>query len=189
VHTEECDYVNGLYQVQHNELNVAKVLKRVTLPTLHRCSGHMSADSIHSLIHHHTVKGMELIKDSSPFYCKLCEHVKTTCKPIKSEQTGGQAQPVHPDLCIKGSLLTVSTYVSQPSIDQLCGREDQGDKLERDWGGIRKKSWREIGGDQGDKLERDWGEGKDWGESEREIGERDWREIGETDQRDRLETD
>jgi transposase InsO family protein len=93
---------NGLYRVQHDELNAAEVLERVTLPTLHRRLGHTSADSIRSLIRHHAVEGVELIEDSSPFYCESCEHAKTTRKPIKSERTGGQAsafgEEIHSDL-------------------------------------------------------------------------------------------
>jgi hypothetical protein len=81
---------------------MAKVLERVTLSMLHRQLGHTSADSICLLIHHHTVEGVELIEDSSPFYCELYEHAKITHKPIKSKWTGGQAsafgKEIHSDL-------------------------------------------------------------------------------------------
>ena len=58
---------------------------RVDLHTLQRHLGHISADSIHSLIHNNAITGLQLIDDKSPFICDLYEHVKLTRKNICKE--------------------------------------------------------------------------------------------------------
>jgi hypothetical protein len=74
---------NGLYKVQHNESNAAEVLKKVSLSTLHRQLGHISVDFICSLVYHHVIEGVELIPDTSPFCCNLCDFVKMTQKLLR----------------------------------------------------------------------------------------------------------
>jgi hypothetical protein len=66
-------------------------LKQVNLLTLHRRLGHVSVNTICTLIHKNVVAGLQLLDNTSPFFCKCCKYAKTTCKPINKECQADQA--------------------------------------------------------------------------------------------------
>jgi hypothetical protein len=79
---------NGIYKVLHAG---AATLEQVDLLTLHRQLGHVSVNAIRSLIRNHLVAGLQLLDDSSPFFCESCEYAKATRKPISKERQAEQA--------------------------------------------------------------------------------------------------
>ena len=70
--------------------------------TLHRHLGHISANTVHSLIRNHAIKGIQLIDDSSAIICDSCEYAKLTHKAIKPEHVAPPAKhfgaEIHTDL-------------------------------------------------------------------------------------------
>jgi hypothetical protein len=78
---------SGLFKVEHtHSAYSAPAVEQVNIHTLHRCLGHISADSICSLIHHHAIDGIELVDDGSPIVCDSCEYAKLIRKAIRSER-------------------------------------------------------------------------------------------------------
>lgn len=73
--------MNGLYRVEH-PVTAATAQEQVDILMVHRRLGHISADSIHSLVHANAVTGLQPIDLSSPFTCDSCEHAKATRKII-----------------------------------------------------------------------------------------------------------
>ena len=90
---------NGIYKVLHAG---AATLEQVDLLTLHRRLGHVSVNAIRSLIRNHLVAGLQLLDDTSPFFCESCEYAKATRKPINKERQAEQASAfgdkIHSDL-------------------------------------------------------------------------------------------
>jgi hypothetical protein len=91
----------GLYHVNHTEA-AGKAIKAVSLYTLHHCLGHISLNSIHSLICSGAVTGVTLSNNLAPSTCDSCEYVKNTCKVIAKECSALQAtsfgEEVHTDI-------------------------------------------------------------------------------------------
>ncbi len=78
---------NGLFKVEHALTGMAAMSpKHVDILTLHHRLGHISADSIRTLICSNAVSGLQLIDDFPPFTCDLCEYAKATRKPIWKER-------------------------------------------------------------------------------------------------------
>jgi hypothetical protein len=92
---------NGLYKVEHAYSAIAAP-ERVDLPTLHCQLCHIALDTIRALVNKGTVEGIQLIDDRAPLLCNLCEHAKSTHKPISKEHTTPLADvfgtEVHTDL-------------------------------------------------------------------------------------------
>ena len=76
---------NGLYRVDHAE-TAASAIEAISLLSLHRCLGHIAADSIRTLIRQGAVTGLTLNNDATPLSCDSCAHVKTTHKMINKER-------------------------------------------------------------------------------------------------------
>jgi hypothetical protein len=91
----------GLYRVDHGEA-VGTAIEAVPLYTLHHHLGHISPNSIHSLIHSRAVTGVTLSDDSAPSICNSCKYVKNMCKVIVKEHSALQAtsfgEEVHTDI-------------------------------------------------------------------------------------------
>ena len=77
---------NGLYKVEHS-LAAAAAAEQVDILTVHRRLGHISADTIRSLVRTNAVTGLHLIDPTptSPLVCDSCDYAKTTRKPIRKE--------------------------------------------------------------------------------------------------------
>jgi hypothetical protein len=92
---------NGLYRVDHSE-TAGAATEAVTLLDLHRRLGHISADTIRTLIQRGTVTGLTLTDNTPILTCDSCEHAKTTRKPIRKERVAPQADKfgaeVHSDV-------------------------------------------------------------------------------------------
>ena len=94
---------NGLFKVEHAHAAYnASALEQVDIHSLHRRLGHISADSIRSLIRNNAITGIQLIDDGSPIICDSCEYARMTRKPIRSERVAPPAQQfgaeIHSDL-------------------------------------------------------------------------------------------
>jgi len=80
----------------------AATLEQVDLLTLHRRLGHVSVSAIRNLIWNNIVAGLQLLDDTSPFFCESCEYAKTTRKPINKERQAAPANAfgdeIHSDL-------------------------------------------------------------------------------------------
>ncbi len=79
---------NGLYKVKHPLMAVATV-EQIDILMLHRRLGHVTADTIHSLVCTNTVTRLHLIDPSShsQITCNSCDYAKATCKIICKELT------------------------------------------------------------------------------------------------------
>ena len=92
---------NGLYKVEH-ALTAGAALERVNIHTLHRRLGHVSLDTIRSLVRNNAVDGLQIIDDISPFFCESCAYAKATRKIIRKERSAPQAtafgDEIHTDL-------------------------------------------------------------------------------------------
>jgi hypothetical protein len=77
-------------------------LEQVNIHTLHRRLGHMSLNSIQSLVCNNAIAGLQIIDNHSPFSCDSCAYAKMTRKPICKEQLTAQASAfsdeVHTDV-------------------------------------------------------------------------------------------
>ena len=73
--------VNGLYRVEH-PVTAAAAQEQVDILTVHWRLGHISANSIHSLVHANAVTRLQPIDLTFPFSCDSCEHAKATRKII-----------------------------------------------------------------------------------------------------------
>src|SRR6267142_6433603 len=95
---------NGLFKVEHVFAAVDTPIpdEPVDILTLHQRLGHVSTDTICSLIHTGSITGLHVIDDFPPFICDLCKYAKMTWKPIHKERTAAQAQTfreeVHTDV-------------------------------------------------------------------------------------------
>jgi hypothetical protein len=93
---------NGLYKVEHSYHATSASPEQVNIHTLHRCLGHISANSIRTLIHKHAIDGIQLVDDGSAIICDSCEYAKLTHKPIKKERVAPPANhfgsEIHTDL-------------------------------------------------------------------------------------------
>jgi hypothetical protein len=69
---------NGLYKVEH-ALAAAAAAEQVDILTVHRRLGHISGDTIRSLVRTNAVTGLHLIDPtpSSPLVCDSCDYAKT----------------------------------------------------------------------------------------------------------------
>jgi hypothetical protein len=80
----------------------AAILEDNGILAVHRRLGHISADTIHSLVRNNVVSGLQLIDDKWPIFCESCDYAKTTCKPISKERSTPPAEAfgdeVHSDL-------------------------------------------------------------------------------------------
>jgi len=126
---------NGIYKVLHAG---AATLEQVDLLTLHRRLGHVSVNTIRTLIRNNVVAGLQLLNDSSPFFCESCEYAKTTRKPINKERQAEQASAfgdeVHLDLWGPSPLATIggrTYYVTftddfsrYPSLELLKSKDE-----------------------------------------------------------------
>jgi hypothetical protein len=92
---------NGLYKAER-VYTAAAVPEVVDIITLHRRLGHISLDTIRSIIRNNVVTGIQLIDDKPSFFCESCEHAKATCKPINKERQSDLAEAfgdeIHSDL-------------------------------------------------------------------------------------------
>jgi transposase InsO family protein len=79
---------NGLYKVEH-ALAAAAAAEQVDILTVHRRLGHISVDTIRSLVRTNAVTGLHLIDPipSSPLICDSCDYAKATRKTIRKEST------------------------------------------------------------------------------------------------------
>ena len=101
---------NGLYRVEH-ALTVAAALEPVNILTLHRRLGHVSLETIRSLVRNNAVAGLQLIDDYPPLFCDSCQYAKLTRKTIRKERVAPPANSfgdeVHSDLWGPSPLLTI----------------------------------------------------------------------------------
>src|SRR6266403_5208820 len=75
---------NGLFKTRHTyTLTAHDSSELINLPTLHWRLGHLALKSIHALMNAHSVTGLRLIDDLSPFSCDSCDWAKTTRKCIR----------------------------------------------------------------------------------------------------------
>jgi len=81
--------VNGLFKVEHvfAAVNTPITDEPMDILTLHQRLGHVSTDTIRSLIRASSITGLHIIDDFPPFICDLCKYAKTTWKPIHKERT------------------------------------------------------------------------------------------------------
>src|SRR6266850_6556095 len=75
---------NGLFKVEHVFAAVDTPIpdEPVDILMLHRRLGHVSTNTIRSLIRASSITGLHIIDDFPPFICDLCEYAKMTRKPI-----------------------------------------------------------------------------------------------------------
>ena len=76
---------NGLYKVKHASMAARAMTKNVKLSKLHKQLGHISIDTICSLIKNNVIQGIQLVNDLNEFACDSCEYGKATRKAIKKE--------------------------------------------------------------------------------------------------------
>ena len=116
---------NGLYRVEHEQVGAA-ILEDNGILALHRRLGHISADTIRSLVRNNVVSGLQLIDDKRPIFCESCDYAKTTRKPItgSKERTTPPAEAfgdeVHSDLWDQSPIPTIGGqkyYVTFTSTD------------------------------------------------------------------------
>jgi len=92
---------NGLYKAER-VYAAAAMPEVVDIITLHRRLGHISLDTIRSIIRNNVVTGIQLIDDKPSFFCESCEHAKATRKPINKERQSDLAEAfgdeIHSDL-------------------------------------------------------------------------------------------
>jgi transposase InsO family protein len=82
---------SGLYKVEHGvTASAAVTTERVTLSALHRRLGHVSVDTLRTLVRHNSIEGVSLIDEGTSFTCDSCDYAKLTRKAIKPER---QAPP------------------------------------------------------------------------------------------------
>jgi len=92
---------NGLYKVDHTYIAMEE-LEQVDMLTIHRRLGHISPNSIRTLIRSGAVTGLQLDDTGPSFMCPSCEYAKTTRKIINKERVADIADTfgaeVHTDL-------------------------------------------------------------------------------------------
>ena len=76
---------NGLYRVDHLEM-AGSATTDVSLLSLHRRLGHISALAIRTLVRQGAVTGINLTDDGRAISCESCEYAKTTRKVIRKER-------------------------------------------------------------------------------------------------------
>jgi hypothetical protein len=93
--------MHGMYKVEHT-YTAAVAPECVSLHLLHWRLVHIAPNTICALIGKGAVEGVKLIDDHTPLICDSCEHVKSTCKPIRKECEAPLAKAfgdkVHSDL-------------------------------------------------------------------------------------------
>ncbi len=83
---------NGLFKTRHTYVLIAHDSSELTnLPMLHQRLGYLALKSICALMNAHSVTGLRLIDDLSPFSCDSCDWAKTTCKHIRKHHITPQA--------------------------------------------------------------------------------------------------
>src|SRR5882762_8028655 len=111
---------NGLFKTRHAyTLTAHNSSELIDLPTLHQRLGHLVPKSICALMNAHSVMGLRLIDDLSPFLCNSCDWAKTTHKRIRKHRVTPQAThfgaEVHSDVwgpSVIKSINNHSYYVS-----------------------------------------------------------------------------
>src|SRR6266404_766577 len=111
---------NGLFKTRHAyALTAHNSSELINLPTLHRRLGHLVPKSICTLMNAHSVTGLRLIDDLSPFTCDSCDWAKMTRKRIRKHRITPQAThfgaEVHSDIwgpSVIKSINNRSYYVS-----------------------------------------------------------------------------
>ena len=84
---------SGLFKVEHSYLAADSTpVKQINIHELHRCLGHMPANTLCSLVRNQAIEGIKLINDGLPIICDSCEYVKMTCKVILKERTAPPAK-------------------------------------------------------------------------------------------------
>jgi GAG-pre-integrase domain len=76
---------NGLYKVKHASIAAGATTETVKLSELHKRLGHISIDTIRSLIKNNVIGGIKLTNDLDEFTCDSCEYGKATRKVIRKE--------------------------------------------------------------------------------------------------------
>ncbi len=83
---------NGLFKTRHTyALTAHDSSELIDLPTFHQRLGHLVLKSICALMNAHSVTGLRLIDDLSPFVCDSCDWAKTTHKRIRKHHVTPQA--------------------------------------------------------------------------------------------------
>jgi GAG-pre-integrase domain len=98
-----CANASRLYRVEHSVTASAAVTHEcVTLFTLHHRLGHVSTNTLCSLIRHNSIQGIDLIDEGSTFTCESCDYTKATRKAIRPERLAPPAtsfgEEVHSDV-------------------------------------------------------------------------------------------
>ncbi len=76
--------MNRLFKVEHVLTGMAAISpEHVDILTLHCRLGHISADSIHTLIRSNAVSSLQLIDDFPSFTCDLCEYAKVNLEGVQ----------------------------------------------------------------------------------------------------------
>jgi Pol polyprotein, beta-barrel domain/GAG-pre-integrase domain len=76
---------NGLYKVEHASMAAGAMTKTVKHSELHKWLGHISINTIHSLIKSNVIQGIKLTDDLNEFTCDSCEYGKAMRKVIQKE--------------------------------------------------------------------------------------------------------
>jgi hypothetical protein len=101
---------NRLYKVEHTYMAAAE-RKQVDMLTLHRRLGHISPNTIRTLIHNDIITGIQLDNTRPSFVCPSCGYTKTTCKVINKECVVDIADAfgaeIHTDLWGPSSVQTI----------------------------------------------------------------------------------
>jgi Pol polyprotein, beta-barrel domain/GAG-pre-integrase domain len=77
---------NGLYKVKHASMAAGTTSETVKHSELHKRLGHISINTICSLIKNNAIQGIKLTDDLDEFTCDSCEYGKATRKVIRKEQ-------------------------------------------------------------------------------------------------------
>jgi hypothetical protein len=94
---------NGLYRVEHAAMTVAAAAaEQADILTVHRRLGHISFDSIRSLVRTNAVTGLQPIDSSTSPPCDSCEYAKSTrkviCKQTSTPRADAFGDKIHTDV-------------------------------------------------------------------------------------------
>jgi GAG-pre-integrase domain len=76
---------NGLYKVEHASMAAGAMTETIKLSKLHKQLGHISIDTIHSLIKNNVIQGIKLVDDLNESTCDSCKYGKAVRKVIWKE--------------------------------------------------------------------------------------------------------
>jgi Pol polyprotein, beta-barrel domain/GAG-pre-integrase domain len=76
---------NGLYKVEHASMAAGAMTETVKLSELHKQLGHISINTICSLIKNNIIQGIKLTDDLNEFTCDSCKYGKAMRKVIQKE--------------------------------------------------------------------------------------------------------